>query len=533
LNRKRILLALTVCFSLLFSVVAAAADNDRYVKVIAYDVNIRAGASTEEPVIGHADYGDQFTVVTSENGWYQVQTGKGQTGWIHASLVKEGGRFATSNPLIDVAQATVASLNVRGGASTSYEVVTTIQPGTPYPVLQQSADWVQIRLPDERVGWVAKSYVSITEAKAKPNAQAEQERATVITDSLNVRGDKSQSAPILGTLKQGDLVQVTAEDPEWMQIDWQGQKAYVKAVYLKLPGKSSPVQDKGSGTDGNRNSGTSPLPTPDSPSGGSVLPADAQVTLTLQDTTNIRSGPGTNFVLLETGAAGAVYPVTGKSGNWLEIKLANGRAAWVAGWLPKVRGDISKLPERGHSLDGVLHGKTIVLDAGHGGYDVGAIGRTTGVYEKDLTLPLTRLLANKLSATGARVVLTRSDDRFVSLDERVQTAKQEACDAFVSLHFNTNADPNLSGTMTFSYRETGQDRDLANRIQKQLVQRLGLPDLGTRFGDYYVLRENPQTAVLVETSFLTHSGDEQKARDPQIQDAAAEAIFQALVDELT
>nr|WP_236588061.1 SH3 domain-containing protein [Tumebacillus amylolyticus] len=487
----------------------AAAAEGRFVKVIAYDVNIRSGASTEEGVIGHADYGDQFEVVTSENGWYQVQLGKGQSGWIHASLVKEGGRFATSNPVIDVAQSKVESLNVRGGASTSFEIVTTIQPGTTYPVLQQNADWVQIRLPDDRTGWVSKQYVTMSEGKAKPNAQAEQERATVLSDSVNIRADNSQSAPILGTLKLGDLVQVIEEGADWTKIDWQGKEAYVKAQYLKLPGKPSPVKD-------------------------TLPPSNEQsdVTLTLQDATNLRSGPGTNFALLETGAAGASYPVTGKSGNWLEVTMKNGHTAWIAGWLPNVSGDLSKLPERGQSLDGVLHGKTIVLDAGHGGYDVGAVGRDTGVYEKDLTLSLTTLLANKLTSTGARVVLTRSDDTFVTLDDRVQISKREDCDIFVSLHFNTNANPNLSGTMTFYYNEDGKDHDLANRIQTQLVKNLGLPDLGTRFGDYYVLRENPRPAVLIETDFLTNSGDEQKAKDPNVQDKAAEAVFQALVDYL-
>ncbi|KEO85224.1 SH3 domain-containing protein [Tumebacillus flagellatus] len=515
MNRKSWVLVFVVCFSLLFSMIAAAADGGRFVKVIAYDVNIRAGASTEEKVIGHADYGDQFEVITSENGWYQVQLDNGESGWIHASLVHEGGRFATSNPVIDVAEANVESLNVRGGASTSFEIVTTIQPGTTYPVLQQSADWVQIRLPDDRTGWVSKSYVTVTQGKAKPNAQAEQERASVLSDTLNVRSNPSQSAPILGTLKLGDLVQVLESGAGWTKIDWRGQSAYVSSDYLKLPGKPAPVQDNVPG----------PAPTPGAN-------ADSAVTLTLQEATNLRSGPGTNFALLETGAAGTAYSVTGKSGKWLQVTMQNGRPAWVAGWLPKVDGDLAKLPEVGQSLDGVLHGKTIVLDAGHGGTDVGAIGRNTGVYEKDLTLPLTRLLANKLTSTGARVVLTRSDDSFVSLDDRVQISKKENCDAFVSLHFNTNADPDLSGTMTFYYSDNGQDRDLADRVQKQLVSRLGLPDLGTRFGDYYVLRENPQTAVLIETDFLTNSGDEQKAKDPEVQDAAAEAIFQALVDYL-
>ncbi|MGZ4107268.1 MAG: SH3 domain-containing protein, partial [Tumebacillaceae bacterium] len=110
-NKKRLFI-LVVCLSLAFSLVAFAADETRYVKVTAYDVNIRSGAGTEQPVVGHAQYGDTYEVSAVQNGWYQVKLDQGQTGWISASLVKEGSYFTSSNPTIQTAEATADNLNV-------------------------------------------------------------------------------------------------------------------------------------------------------------------------------------------------------------------------------------------------------------------------------------------------------------------------------------------------------------------------------------------------------------------------------------
>ncbi|MGZ4134403.1 MAG: N-acetylmuramoyl-L-alanine amidase family protein, partial [Tumebacillaceae bacterium] len=203
-----------------------------------------------------------------------------------------------------------------------------------------------------------------------------------------------------------------------------------------------------------------------------------------------------------------------------------------AGWLVQVSGATTGIKEQKESLDSSLRGKTIVLDPGHGGFDVGAIGHATGLYEKDATLALSRILYNKLLTTGANVVMTRSDDSFVSLSDRVNISKDKQADLFVSLHYNTNPDPSLSGSITYYYNAQGADHQLADLVEKNLVQTLGLPDLGTRFGDFYVLRENPQTAILIETSFLSNARDEQMAKDQKLEEKAAEGIFQALVSYL-
>jgi N-acetylmuramoyl-L-alanine amidase len=505
-NKKRMLI-LVVSLSLVFSLVAFAADETRYVKVTAYDVNIRGGAGTEQPVVGHAQYGDTYQVISVQNGWYQVKLSQDQTGWISTSLVKEGGYFATSNPTIETAEATTANLNVRDGASTSYDVITTISPGTTYPLLQTSGDWIQIRLPDERTGWVNKSFIKKDESKAKTIAKAEQQEGTVIADTLNVRSSDSEDAPILGALKQGDIVHVQNKGDAWTKISFQNQFGYVKSDYIRLQGDPTPQAQQPPAT------GNGP-------------------TLQLNGPTNFRSGPGTNFALLQTGAAGDTFSIVGKSGQWWEIALENGKKAWVANWLVQVSGSSSGVPERNESLDSSLRGKTIVLDAGHGGFDVGAIGGTTGLYEKDATLALTRILYNKLVTTGATVVMTRSDDHFVSLNDRVNISKEKKADLFVSLHYNTNPDPKLSGTITYYYNEQGADHTLANLVEKDLTKSLGLPDLGTRFGDFYVLRENPQTAILIETSFLSNARDEAMAKDQTLEEKAAEGMFQAIVSYL-
>lgn len=504
MNTPKRLITLVALFTLIFSLVAFAADDTRYVKVIAYDVNIRAGASTEHAVIGQAAYGDSYSVVSSGNGWYQVRLKNGQTGYISSSLVNEGGRFTTSNPTIEVVEATQAAVNVRGGPSTTYDIIGNISQGTTYPRLQTSGEWVQIRLPGERIGWVAKWLVKVTEDTAKHTAKAEQQKGTVVVDTLNVRQDKSTTAHILGTLKQGDVVKVLGESGDWTSIEFQGKTGYAKSEFIRLPQESAPQAEPAK-----------------APSKGP--------TLTLKETANIRSGPGTNFTLLQSGERGDVFSITGKSGQWYEVALQSGKRAWIAGWLADVKGSTLTIPEHSKSLDQYLRGKSIVLDPGHGGIDVGAVGTTTSVYEKDLNLSITRMLYNKLQSTGASVTMTRYDDRFVTLEDRVALSRNNQADLFISMHYNTNMDPNLSGSMTFYYEQMGEDHRLAKLVQEELTKSLKLPDLGARYGDYYVLRENPQTAILVETAFLTHKGDEQISQDLAAQERAAEGVFQAVI----
>lgn len=504
MKKRNQLLVLVLLFTLILSL-AAFAEEGRFLKVTAYGVNIRAGAGTDTDVIGRADFGDSFEVLQVADDWYQVRLAKGEAGWIHASLVQEGARFAAADRSIEEVEAKEPGINVRGGASTSFEVVTTIGPGTRYLLLQKSGDWVQIRLPDERTGWVAAWLVNLSENKVKSTASSERQQATVIASQLNVRRAASLSSEVIGTLQQNEIVQVrTVREEGWLQIEYGEGVGYIASEYVRLPGQS--VQS----------ATTSPLDS-------------SQPTLTLKAQVNLRTGPGTNFPVIETARTGSQFSILAKSGAWYQIAAGSEQKAWVAGWLVEVNGSLSDIREEQPTLDSSLRGKTIVLDAGHGGIDIGAIGRASGAFEKDLNLSLAQMLANKLITTGAHVVMTRADDRFLSLQERVEIAEDNRADLFVSLHYNTHQDPSLSGSITFYHSDAGEDRRAAERVQQELVRSLGLPDLGARFGDYYVLRENQTPAILVETAFLTHAEDERHATDLAAQEKAAEGIFRGIV----
>ncbi len=158
----------------------------------------------------------------------------------------------------------------------------------------------------------------------------------------------------------------------------------------------------------------------------------------------------------------------------------------------------------------------IMLDAGHGGSDTGAIG-VTGLYEKDIVLLTTQQLQRKLGNMGYEIVLTRNNDSFVSLGERADYANSALPMIFVSIHANAIENPQFTGVMTFHYKGSNEGVKLASAIQRALLSSTGAVDRGVRTANFFVLRETVVPAVLVEIGFLTNSIEEYKLRDPHYQ----------------
>ena len=212
--------------------------------------------------------------------------------------------------------------------------------------------------------------------------------------------------------------------------------------------------------------------------------------------------------------------------------------------------------------------KTVVIDPGHGGKDPGAIG-VGGLREKDVTLRLARALARRLRARQFDVVMTREDDRTLSLEERTAFAEGAGGDLFISIHANAARRSAVHGvetyyldenyhrhTLTVAARENGVKPSQVNALQRTLAQlrvsevsplskRLaelvqtqlvrGVPkqfrpveDLGVKQGPFYVLFLSSMPAVLVEAGFLTHRGEARKLGDEDYLQAQAEAISEAL-----
>ncbi len=111
-------------------------------------------------------------------------------------------------------------------------------------------------------------------------------------------------------------------------------------------------------------------------------------------------------------------------------------------------------------------GKVIVLDAGHGGIDSGTVG-ANGMREKDLVLDEAKRLAGVLEKRGYAVHLTRDKDTYIPLDGRVNSARDVHADLFISLHADSNPNPDVFGASVYTLSEAGSDREAAELARKE------------------------------------------------------------------
>ena len=226
----------------------------------------------------------------------------------------------------------------------------------------------------------------------------------------------------------------------------------------------------------------------------------------------------------------------------------------------------------------------IVVDAGHGGWDLGTVGRH-GLLEKDLVLEIAQRLGKLLeSRLGADVILTRNDDNYIPLDDRAEIANQTNADLFISVHANYSDLPSARGvetyyTSTFSApgsKEAGskdagppgpavkdtalnasggvagakiaatptltpaelrdrteQSRRLAASVQRSLygalaVENPGLRDRGVKEAGFVVLTGSAMPGILAEVSFVSSPTDEQKLRSDGYREQIAEALYKGI-----
>ena len=171
---------------------------------------------------------------------------------------------------------------------------------------------------------------------------------------------------------------------------------------------------------------------------------------------------------------------------------------------------------------------TVVVDAGHGGKDNGAFRRFGGA-EKNATLDVADRLAAKLRESQFRVVMTRSGDVFIPLDDRAAISNRQKNAIFVSIHFNDSGRRGIRGFET--YYHSAVARPLAYRIQQQLMTLPGAVNRGVKTANFRVLRRAEYPAVLVECGFLSNRKEGAGARSASRRDDLADKIAEAIVDQ--
>lgn len=173
---------------------------------------------------------------------------------------------------------------------------------------------------------------------------------------------------------------------------------------------------------------------------------------------------------------------------------------------------------------------TVVIDPGHGGRDPGAVG-IGGLREKDINTAVSRRVQASLNARGINAVLTRSDDRELDLQPRVNIAERADADVFVSIHSNaiSLSRPDVNGLETYYYSSGFR---LAQTIHNNILQRTDLRDRGVRRARFYVLVNTSMPAVLVETGFVTGREDAARFRNPQEVNTIADGITAGILQYL-
>jgi N-acetylmuramoyl-L-alanine amidase len=170
--------------------------------------------------------------------------------------------------------------------------------------------------------------------------------------------------------------------------------------------------------------------------------------------------------------------------------------------------------------------RTVVVDPGHGGHDPGASQR--GILpEKIWTLDLAYRLKSRLQQAGFAVVMTRTDDVFIPLENRVLISNSEPNVIFVSLHFNSTPKRDIQGVET--YYDTGRSAKLAAKVQQSILQLPGVLDRRVKTAPYYVIRYNKNPAILVEGGFLSNPIESRRIASQSYRDALAGQIYEGIV----
>jgi N-acetylmuramoyl-L-alanine amidase len=215
--------------------------------------------------------------------------------------------------------------------------------------------------------------------------------------------------------------------------------------------------------------------------------------------------------------------------------------------------------------------KKIVVDAGHGGNDPGAVGRS-GLREKDINLDIAKRLSKLLKDEGFEVVLTRSGDRFIELSRRVDIANDSKADLFVSVHTNANRVRSLKGFEIYyvspytsdSKRALSASKDgllkfgpacfadssrdlkavlwdmiytssraesieLARTISRTVDSDMDVKVLGVKSANFFVLKGARMPAVLVEIGFISNRNEEQLLKNTYYRQQIADAIHRGIL----
>ena len=313
LNRKVTIGVSVPVMALALSATASFANSNEGT-VTADALNVRSGPSTSYGITTKLYKGDKVEILETSNGWHKIKASNGKIGWVSGDYIKVSSG-STSQPSTSTIKATVTatSLNVRSGAGTSYSVITKLSKGTVVDVLESASNgWKKIKTSGGTTGWVSGEYLTTGSAgNSSTNNSTSQTsyKATVNTDSLNMRKGAGTSYSVITKLSKGTVVDVLESASNgWKKVKTSnGTTGWVSGSYLTT--------------------GVVEYPS----TGNSTSQTSYKATVTA-DSLNVRKGAGTSYSIVTKLSKGTVVDVLESASNgWKKIKTSNGTTGWVSG----------------------------------------------------------------------------------------------------------------------------------------------------------------------------------------------------------
>ncbi len=240
------------------------------------------------------------------------------------------------------------------------------------------------------------------------------------------------------------------------------------------------------------------------------------------DNVAVRQGPALSYAKMGNLNAGKRVTVLKKEDGWIRIRYNDQELGWIPGWLTNRKFGFKKAKN--------LSEATIILDPGHGGNDSGALGINQKNEEKTYTLKTANVVKEALENQGTRVFMTRSNDTYVGLAARATLSNSKKADAFISFHYGSAAQNNSGSGDTTYYYHKNTSLKLAEAVNSQLKTKINLTNRGVEFGDFEVIRDNTQPALLIEGGYINTKADFNQIKTQTYRKQVASAVTNGLTN---
>ena len=415
-------------------------------------------------------------------------------------------RFALAKPTLGVAApdestatariyVTAEELNVRTQPSNSGDIIGKVNTGDKLWGFAVEGNWVKVAF-EGRTGYVSKTYIKFIDTEGMTFDLSKSEKKALASKAVVYRG-ASSSAKVITTLQAGSQINIYGTRGDWAVTDVNGIPGYI--LVSSLVNNSASVQ-------------------PTTPSVQPTTPAVTVGRVTV-DSLNIRQSATTSSAIVGKVKENDIVNVHSIDGWWAQVS-SNG----ISGYVHKTY--LHLMNTKGSTMQN----RIIVLDAGHGGSDPGATNGS--VHEKDVVLDVTKRLQLLLEQAGAKVILTRNRDTFVSLNERPNIAVRNFGELFISIHTNSHGNTTALGAETYynSNLNTNlsEEISLAKYINNEIVSNASMVNRGVKYGNLAVIRSIEMPAILVELGFLSNPSDFEKLTSNEYLQIFAQSIYNGI-----